>query len=202
MKTIEPRAEVEPAAPAPRVPQVPAPRDPGAGRRIGATAKAGFLSMLEQASNWRDLRRTPYGLGPVLILSGVGLFQAIESQAFGIASPDIARDLDINLRGIIGIRQMVGVITIFVGLYVAWWFDRRTRAKWVGIGTIVSGLSGVAQSQAVNFGTVAAPRVADEVSELGSGSPGRSADWWRPSPPASPSSSWAGASRGSPSPCP
>jgi ABC-type branched-subunit amino acid transport system ATPase component/MFS family permease len=171
MKTIEPRAEVEPAAPAPRVPQVPAPRDPGAGRRIGATAKAGFLSMLEQASNWRDLRRTPYGLGPVLILSGVGLFQAIESQAFGIASPDIARDLDINLRGIIGIRQMVGVITIFVGLYVAWWFDRRTRAKWVGIGTIVSGLSGVAQSQAVNFGTVAAPRVADEVSELGSGTP-------------------------------
>jgi branched-chain amino acid transport system ATP-binding protein len=162
----EPRTDV---VPAPR--PVPAPKAPGAARRIGASARSGFMTTLEQARNWRDLKRTPYGLGPVAILASIGFFQALESEAFGVAGPDIARDLDINLRGIIGIRQMVGVITIFVGLYVAWYFDRRPRAKWVGIGTIVSGVAGVAQSQAVNFGTVTAPRVVDNVSELGSGLP-------------------------------
>ena len=144
---------------------------PGSARKIASNAKIGFLSTLEQARNWRELRRTPYGLGPVVILTLIGFFQALESSAFGVAGPEIARDLDINLRGIIGIRQLVGVITIFAALGVAYYFDRRPRAKWVGIGTVLSGVAGVAQTQAVNFGGVTAPRVVNSVSELASDTP-------------------------------
>jgi ABC-type branched-subunit amino acid transport system ATPase component/MFS family permease len=145
-------------------------KKPGVGS-IGKNAKIGFLNTLEQARNWRELRRTPYGLTPVAILASIGFFQAIESQAFSVAGPDIARDLDINLRGIIGISQMVGVIVIFSALGVAYFFDRRPRAKWVGIGTILSGVAGLFQTQATNFGGVAGPRVVNNVSELASGTP-------------------------------
>ena len=142
-----------------------------AARSVGKGARAGLASTLEQARNWRELRRTPYGLRPIVVLALIGLFQRIESAAFGIAGPDIARDLDVNIRGLIGIRQMVGVIVILASLPVAYFFDRRARAKWVGIGTILSGVTGIAQSQATNFGTLTAPRITNEVSELASDTP-------------------------------
>jgi len=142
-----------------------------AARLIGKGAKVGFLNTIEQARNWRELRRTPYGLTPVVVLVAISLFQRLDSRAFGLAGPEIARDLDIDLRGIIGISQMVGVISIFASIFIAWYFDRRARAKWVGLGTVLSGVTSIAQTSAVNFGTLAAPRVTNNVSELASGTP-------------------------------
>ncbi len=138
---------------------------PRGNRRVSVLSRgwAGFRNTLEQARNWRELRRTPYGLGPLAILVSVSLFQQLQSRAFSVASPNIAQTLGIGLRGMIGIEQMVSVFALIGGLFIAWSFDRHRRAPWVGIGTTISGVSGLWQSTSTSFGTLAAPRVVDEV---------------------------------------
>jgi ABC-type branched-subunit amino acid transport system ATPase component/MFS family permease len=153
-----------------------------AARSIGRNTKLGILTTLENARNWRELQRTPYGLGPIAVLACISFFQAFETEAYGVAGPDIARDLDINLGGIVGIRTMVGVILTLGGLYAAYYFDRRSRAKWIGFGTVLSGLSAMVQSGANGFGYLAAARVVNQGSERISVIPGFSlvADYYPP----------------------
>lgn len=121
-----------------------------------------FRQFWEDVKAFRLLRRTPYGFKPALIIVGVTFFQRLDTQAFNVAAPDIVRELEIDINSIISISQLVGVIGIFLAIIGGYYFDRHKRAPWVGITTIVSGLSSMASSRASSTFTLGAPRVADD----------------------------------------
>ncbi|HVE94245.1 MAG TPA: MFS transporter [Acidimicrobiales bacterium] len=143
----------------------------GAIGQVFGNAGGQIKFLFGEARRYGELRQTPYGLGPWAVLTIVGIINAFESAAFTVAGPTIAQDLKIGIRGLIGIQTTIAVISIFVGILVAWKFDRSKRAPWVGLGTIVSGLCGMWQSQATSFGTTLAPRAINDASTLASGVP-------------------------------
>ncbi|MBA2608391.1 MAG: MFS transporter [Actinobacteria bacterium] len=146
----------------------------------GAFAQLRFL--LGETRRYGELRQTPYGLTPWLVITVVSTMLSFESAAFGVAGPDIAQDLGINLSGLIGIGVMVNVIGIILGIYVAYKFDRIKRAPWIGIGTIASGFAGLWHTQATSFATVAGARAADDAATLAISTPFASllADYYPP----------------------
>jgi len=141
-----------------------------------------FKFMLGEARRYGELRQTPYGLRPWFVITVVSTMLSFETAAFGVASPDIAQDLGISLPALIGMSIMVSVISIVVGIFVAYQFDRIKRAPWIGIGTIGAGFAGLWHTQATSFGTVAGARAADDAASLAINTPFSSllADYYPP----------------------
>ena len=128
----------------------------------GAERPGIFRQFWEDIKAFRMLRRTPYGFRPALIIVAVSFFQRLDTQAFSVAAPDIVRELEIDVNQIISISQLVGVIGIFLAILGGYYFDRHKRAPWVGITTMVSGVSSVVASRASTTFTLGAPRVVDD----------------------------------------
>ncbi|MFN2465079.1 MAG: MFS transporter [Candidatus Dormibacteria bacterium] len=133
-----------------------------------AGGRGGFLGAA--LSLW-DLRKTPYGLAPAVLLALVGFFQIFDTQAFNIAGPNIAQDLHINLVQIIGVLVVVNYVAIMATLFAGWLGDRRSRVRMLGISTIVSGLAAMASSRVPNEGLLTAARATDEAGTAGESVP-------------------------------
>ncbi len=135
-----------------------------------------------EVRHYKDLRQTPYGLSPFMIITVVSFALAFEGRAISTASPDIGQDLRISIRGLIGIEQVVGVVGIIAGIMIAYYFDRKKRAPWIGIGTILSGFAGLWTTQANSFGTVAGMQTLDQGATLAINTPFGSllADYYPP----------------------
>ncbi|HVT76323.1 MAG TPA: MFS transporter, partial [Acidimicrobiales bacterium] len=131
-------------------------------RDTGKQAK--FLS--NEVRHYSDLRQTPYGLQPVFVITVVSFFLTFESQALGVALPDIGQDLHISVSGLIGLSAFVSGVGIFVGIGFAYYFDRYKRAPWIGLATIVSGFAGMWSSQAHTFAGLGALRTLDDGATL------------------------------------
>jgi branched-chain amino acid transport system ATP-binding protein len=133
-------------------------------------------------SNYRDIRRTPYGLIPLLILGGLSFVGQFTDQAFGVAGPFIVRDLEVKITDITSLRSLTGVALIIGGLWIGWALDRTKRAPFVGIGAILSGFLAMVASRAGSLFSFGAPRVADRVAEEVGGIPRLSllADYYPP----------------------
>jgi MFS family permease len=124
--------------------------------------RRGVRPLMRSAFDFRSLRRSPYGLMPIVVLATIGFFQEFDSQAFNLAGPDIARDLHINVGDIISIVALVSGVAILATLYAGWWADRHRRTPFIGIGTIVSGIGAMLGGRAHSFATASYPRVIDE----------------------------------------
>ena len=145
-------------------------------------ARPGIRKILKEASNWGELRKTPYGLTPVLTLVFVGFFQAFDNATFGLAQPEIARELKISIPAMVTISAIVGSLTIFAAIGVGWFADRHNRVPFVTIGTILSGVFSMLTGRATSLASLSVPRVVDDVSELASAIPRFSllADYYPP----------------------
>ena len=113
--------------------------------------KGGLLRQsLREARNWKELRGTPYGLGPIFTLSWASFFIAMSGEILIIGSVPILQDLNISISTIIGYLILAGTVNAIVYLGVAWWADRHSRSKLFAAGLVVggsiNGLAGGAQS--------------------------------------------------------
>ena len=129
---------------------------------------SGLRRALREAGNWRELRRTPYGLTPVLIIGLMTFFQTFDTRTFYLAQFEITRDLNIEYGNIIGIIATVGTISIIAALFIGYWADRHPRVPLVAIGCIFSGLAAMLTARARSSFTFGAPRVFDDVSDTAS----------------------------------
>ncbi|HZU74549.1 MAG TPA: MFS transporter [Acidimicrobiales bacterium] len=107
-----------------------------------------------------ELRGTPYGMTPVLVLAILGMFGSFDSTLFNIGGPQFLRRGDISVNEIILIVQYVGFVALFSNLAVGWYADRHRRVPFVGIGTILSAIPTAFTGFGRSTVSVGAPRVA------------------------------------------
>ena len=159
-------------------PTATAPAPDGYTRRPGVLSGVG--TMLKLSVQWGRLRKTPYGLLPLVLVSLVTLLTTLQSLIFTVAGPNVAQDLNMDLRTIGGIFGIVGVVTIFSAIAAGWLSDRVKRRPLVVIGTLLTGVTGVIQAGATSTATFTTPRVlgtvTGDMSQVPSGS--LLADWY------------------------
>ena len=151
--TLDPAAAVQAAVPPP---------PPG---------RPSIRAVLREASNWGDLRTTPYGLLPALLLSVIGFFQNLDTTMFQIAAPTIARDLGISITGIVRIIQFIGALSVFGVIGAAYYFDHKKRVKPVGLLTAVSGAGAMISGAAGSALSLGLPRTVDDVTNTAANIP-------------------------------
>jgi branched-chain amino acid transport system ATP-binding protein len=125
-------------------------------------SKGRVARTIASLKSYREIGRTPHGYGPFIILGGITFFQTFDTQAFNVAAPDIVRDLQVRIGTLISIQREIGIVLLFVTLYVGWWADRHRRAPMLAAGTMVSGLGGMFSSKANTMGWLGAGRVLDD----------------------------------------
>ncbi|MEY2569076.1 MAG: hypothetical protein QOE35_3605 [Actinomycetota bacterium] len=146
------------------------------------TGRSSLRKILGEASDWSELRRTPYGLVPVVILGLIIFFQSFDSAIFTAAAPEIRRDLEINIRSLISALVTVSVLATFGLIIVAYYVDRKKRVPFVAVGTIISGIFSFLTGRGTGITTVGGALVVDSVSEAVSNVPINSlmADYYPP----------------------
>ncbi len=126
---------------------------------------------VRESFDFKALRRSPYGLAPLLTLSFISFFQRLDSAAFNLAGPDIARDLNIDVGDIIGILSIVGTVSILAAIIAGYYADRVKRVPFVWIGTVFSGVATFFSGSSASFAGLSGSRAANEVADNGSGVP-------------------------------
>ena len=118
-----------------------------------------YLAKLRRTlRGYAELRRTPYGLTPVLLLATLGFLGQLDDSAFLYSRPEIVEDLEVEILSLINVSVYVGVVVTFLTLLVGWYMDRHIRAPWLGIGAITGGVMGMAASRATTLFTLGLPR--------------------------------------------
>jgi ABC-type branched-subunit amino acid transport system ATPase component/MFS family permease len=124
--------------------------------------KRGIIAGLR---SYADLRHTPYGLTPAIVLGLIAFFQIFDSVAFTVAAPDIAADLEISIPTIIGILTTVGIFSTFGAIAVGYAADRTRRVPYIAAGTFFSGVFSIFASRAGSATSLGVPRVLDDVAD-------------------------------------
>ena len=147
-------------------------------QRRGAFSAIGDL--FREASRWHELIRTPYGIWPALLCTVSFFLVTIDQFAFTLAGPNIAQDLNLDLRLIGGIIATVNTIAIVATLAGGWLGDRVRRTWMIAAGTIFTGVGALLQSRAQAVGVYSAARVVSTVSDEVANVPNFSliADWY------------------------
>ena len=142
------------------------------------------IDTLREASKWRELRRTPYGLTPVVFIGALTFFGGLSAGILSLAGPEIRRDLELDFSTIIFISSLVGFVLVFTNIGVAYYADRHKRVPLVVAGFIFSGItrSFLAFAQKGKGWTLAAPQVIGRVGSDVALTPSNSllADWYPP----------------------
>ncbi|MDQ1374497.1 MAG: branched-chain amino acid transport system ATP-binding protein, partial [Actinomycetota bacterium] len=157
-------------------------RRPSRGRRVLTAPGRGLRRLGRDVRNWSELRRTSYGLTPVVILGLLTFVQFFDAQTFSLAGPDIARDTGITQAQIIGVLVTIGVVLVFVDLGIGWWADRHRRLPLIGWGAIASGIFAMFSSRSASSLSLGITRTGDQVGDDGSQVPRLSviADYYPP----------------------
>src|SRR5688572_24569572 len=119
--------------------------------------------IISAALSWRELRKTPYGVGPIVVLTLLGLFTGLGGAVTTVAGPDIARDLDLDLATIGGIFSTVGVIGLFTSIPLSSLADRYPRKPIAGLALVASGVADILGSRATGPPTYVATQVGSRV---------------------------------------
>ena len=144
----------------------------------------GFLRrFVRELRDYGQLKHTPYGMKPAIILGLIVFFGRFDVAAFRIAGPVIARTLEIDVGDVINVQVIVGTVAVFVTIAIGWLADRTRRIPYVGIGTLFAGGFAVLTGRATSFATVATPRVFNDVASIAGSVPNFSllADYYPPS---------------------
>ncbi len=138
--------------------------------------------VLRDARNWSELRRSPYGLRPVLILATTVFFLELNGAVLGLAGPDIIQELGISLETIFRFSGFVGFVSIFGVIGIAYYADRRARLPMFGVGVILGGVIGAFQARARSALSLGIPSTGQDVALTVAGTPVTSllADYYPP----------------------
>ena len=117
-----------------------------------------FRHTLKEARNWKELRRSPYGMTPLIIMSMASFFSEFRRTALGLAGPNIIQDLDIELSGYLSYLGLVEFFGVFAIIGVAYYCDRHRRVPLYGGGLVVGGLFGMITSRATSLFSLGAPQ--------------------------------------------
>ena len=145
--------------------------------------KVGLLRRFgRDLSSVKELRRTPYGMAPVLIFGFSAFFQRFDSYAVTAATPEIVRELGIGLPKIIELLSLVGAVSLVVSLFIGWYADRHKRVPLYSVGNTLGGLCASLSGFGKRTATFGSARVADDAFENVSGVPSFSllADYYPP----------------------
>ncbi|MEO7804906.1 MAG: MFS transporter [Actinomycetota bacterium] len=147
-----------------------------------ARGKLGFKQYLREAANYKVLRKTPYGLKPIMIFVIISVAQAFDGNIFGRALPEIIKDLDIKATTLFQSFQVVGFLLIFGTLGIAYYADRRKRVPLVAGGLILGGFASLFTSTVRDVGPLAMSRMGDSLGGTVAGIPASSllADYYPP----------------------
>ena len=113
--------------------------------------RASFRQIIREAANYKELKRTPYGLKPVFVFLFVGVIASLDSNIFGLASPEIILELDIDIVRLNNVLSALGLFLIFVLLGFAYLSDRVRRLPIVGFGTILNGIGSFFTSRSTSL---------------------------------------------------
>ena len=134
--------------------------------------RRGLRGLISESSRFGEVRRTPYGLAPAIIIGLLVMFQGFDRLTFRFATPELAADLGISASQIIGLLVTMSTILIAANLALGWFGDRHKRVPFVGLGAIVAGM-GAMGTNWVRSGsfTLGTARVTNQVGELANGVP-------------------------------
>ena len=148
--------------------QVSAPPSPAAGLG-GPSSRRGLRRLLQDVGTVRELRRTPYGMRPTLVLGFLVLVASMDGGLFSLAGPQFLRHGNINLSAIISVIVFLNLLVIFSNLGVGWIGDRVKRIPMVGWGFIIGGALGSPAGRGRSSFGVGAPRAGAAVATDGFG---------------------------------
>jgi ABC-type branched-subunit amino acid transport system ATPase component/predicted MFS family arabinose efflux permease len=137
-------------------------------------------SILRQAVRVRELRGTPYGATPVVLVALTTFFTYGQQYLVRIAAPNVAQDLNLNVAVLSGIFALLFIVDSAGSLLFGWVMDRAKRVPFLIGSTLVSGVGGLFQAGAGGTGTYVAPGVAQEIGLVAGDVPSFSllADWY------------------------
>jgi ABC-type branched-subunit amino acid transport system ATPase component/MFS family permease len=124
---------------------------------VGVGRPGRFTGVKDVFRGWGDLRRTPYGLRPALLLALLFGVQKFEAQAFQFAGPIFVRN-GIEITKIISITAVVGFVTLFLNLGVGYLLERHRRLPVLLTGTAISGASSCFTGYQTTVGPLAVVR--------------------------------------------
>lgn len=124
-----------------------------------------FWRIVRESLALRELGKTPYGWAPAAVFAALFFSGAFGNRVLIVAGPNIAQDLNLDLRTVGGIQSIVSILGIISLLLIAWLADRVRRKRLAGIGMIVAGGAGMVRSAATNMRTFASADVFSTVSE-------------------------------------
>jgi branched-chain amino acid transport system ATP-binding protein len=136
--------------------------------------------ILRQATRVRELRRTPYGALPALLVALTTFFTVGQQYLVRIAAPNVAQDLNLNVAVVSGIFGLLYIVDSAGSLLFGWIMDRAKRVPFLIGATLASGIGGVLQSRAGGTGSYVTPGVAQEIGVIAGDVPSFSllADWY------------------------
>lgn len=111
-------------------------------------SRAGLGTLLRESADWRALKRSPYGLMPVVILTGIFIFRGFDADAFTLLVPEIVKSLDLEVSNLLNLLNLLTFFLIFALIAVAYFADRFPRTPMVGISTVMAGIFTIFTSRA------------------------------------------------------
>ena len=139
-------------------------KDASAGRPSSLTlGKLRFKQLIKEAANYKELKITPYGLKPILIFVVLGIVGAFDGGIFGIAAPEIIRELEITLGRLVQATSLTGFVLIFATLGLGYYADRHKRVPLVAIGTALGGVFSLFTARAYSLTPLALSRMGDSL---------------------------------------
>ena len=118
--------------------------------------RGGLSGYVRDMLAWGDLRRSPYGLTPVVILTLAQIVPVVPLLVLTVAGPNIAQDLNMDLNTVGGVFAITGTLGIVGSLVMGWLADRVRRVSLMVAGLVIQGISAVFQAGAGTTGVFAA----------------------------------------------
>ena len=118
--------------------------------------KRDWWAVFRDVKDYKDIRRTPYGLRPVAILAWTGAFFGLNAAVGDVAFADIIRDVDMDYQSYIRYGGFVSFILLFVAIFIAQYSDRHRRLPLVAAGIVLGGIFNLltaAAKSGLSYGT-------------------------------------------------
>ncbi|MDQ1436667.1 MAG: branched-chain amino acid transport system ATP-binding protein [Acidimicrobiaceae bacterium] len=141
----------------------------GSRARAAVSEKLSWNAIKQDLIGVKALRKTKYGLSPLLVLMFVGFAQALDDGIFSALGPEIRKDLGISIKTLSDIGFFTGAIGLALGPLVGHLSDRHSRVRMLGISSILSGIFSLVTAKCYGAFQIFTARTVDGASEqLGS----------------------------------
>ncbi|MGH8998553.1 MAG: MFS transporter [Acidimicrobiia bacterium] len=111
---------------------------------------------------WRDRLTAGVTEGtalyPLAVLFGLNAVDELDRTAFNVLTPEIRRDFDLDLSGVLAILSAVEATAILLGIPLAYLADRRRRVRMAAGGAALWGSFSVLTAAATSTGMLAGAR--------------------------------------------